>query len=55
MLIITAVYVAETDRPIKELEEKAPPLNQSTLENAARTWVSFHEGKNRALPIDRDR
>jgi hypothetical protein len=55
MLIITAVYIAEADLPITVREEKAAPLTRSTLEDAPRTWVSFHEGKNRVFPFDRDR
>jgi hypothetical protein len=52
MLIITTIYIAETEDPT--LGETHEPVwhEASDLKEAARHWVSIYEGKNRVLPID---
>jgi hypothetical protein len=52
MLIITTIYIAETEDPTQSEARDHAWQEAAELKEATRQWVSIYEGKNRVLPID---
>ena len=52
MLIITSIYIAETENPGQRETHEDAWHEAADLKEASREWVSIYEGKNRVLPID---
>jgi hypothetical protein len=52
MLIITTIYIAETEDPTQSDAREHGWQEAAELKEATRQWVSIYEGKNRVLPID---
>lgn len=52
MLIITTIYVAESEDRARDDAPEATWQEAADLKDASRQWVSIYEGKNRVLPMD---
>jgi len=52
MLIITTVYIAETEDSTQGEAHEKDWREAAELKEAARLCVSIFEGKNRVLPLD---
>jgi hypothetical protein len=52
MLILTTIYIAETEDLTQGQAHEPAWQEPSDLKDAVRQWVSIYEGKNRVLPID---
>ena len=52
MLIITTIYLAETEDPTQGGAQEPAWQEAADLKDVSRQWVSIYEGKNRVLPIE---